>query len=197
MKSYKSVDEYILNVKYGQDILIVLRELLHTTGLSETIKWGAPIYTFGDKNIVGLGSFKSYAGLWFFQGALLKDKANVLLNAQENITKAQRQWRFSSVDDIDDTLVLKYVHEAIENQKQGKEMKPDRNKPLVIPDELQNAFNESKLLAENFDRFTIGKKREFAEYISSAKQAETRKVRVKKIIPLILENIGLNDKYRK
>jgi uncharacterized protein YdeI (YjbR/CyaY-like superfamily) len=39
---------------------------------------------------VGIGGFKSYFGLWFHQGALLTDKAGVLINAQEGRTKALR-----------------------------------------------------------------------------------------------------------
>jgi uncharacterized protein YdeI (YjbR/CyaY-like superfamily) len=197
MESYKTVNEYILNAENGKEMLIVLREILLTTELQETVKWGGPIYTIDDKNVVGLGSFKSYVGLWFQQGVFLKDEARVLINANEGVTKALRQWRFSSVDEIDDKLVLKYVNEAIQNQKDGKELKPDRNKPVIIPDELYQALQEDRELENCFNRFTIGKQREFTEFISSAKQTETRLARVQKIIPLILENIGLNDKYRK
>ena len=197
MKSFNTVEEYILNAPAGKEILIVLRELLLTTELTETVKWGAPVYTINDKNVVGIGAFKSYAGLWFYQGLFLNDKAGVLINASEGVTKALRQWRFSSVDEIDDELVLQYVLEAIQNQKEGKELKPDREKPLIIPGELQDALNLDDELNDCFSRFTTGKKREFAEYVTSVKQAETRKKRIEKIIPLILDNIGLNDKYRK
>lgn len=197
MKSIKTAEEYILNASHGKDILIILREIIHLTELVETIKWGSPVYTIDKKNVVGIGSFKTYTGLWFFQGALLKDEEKVLINAQTDVTKALRQWRFSTVDEIDDKLILKYLHEAIQNQKQGKELKPERNKTIVIPDELLEVFKEDKELKDWFARFTPGRQREFADYISSAKQTETRKARIQKIIPLILDNIGLNDKYRK
>jgi uncharacterized protein YdeI (YjbR/CyaY-like superfamily) len=197
MKGYKTVDEYILNVAEGREILIVLRELILSTELTETVKWGIPVYTINDKNVLGIAAFKSYVGLWFYNGSFLKDEAGVLINASEGVTKAMRQWRFTSVDEIDDSLVIKYLHEAIQNQKQGKEVKPERNKPIIIPDELQIEFAEDKELENCFKRFKPGKQREFANYISEAKTLETRKDRVQKVIPLILENIGLNDKYRK
>ena len=197
MKGYKTVDEYILNVKEGSGILIVLRELIGLTELKETVKWGIPVYTINDKNVLGIAAFKTYVGLWFYNGSFLKDDAGVLVNASEGVTKAMRQWRFTSVDEIDDKLVLKYVNEAIENQKQGKELKPDRSKPVNIPDDLKEVFSEDKELENGFNRFTPGKQREFVNYISEAKTIETRKARVQKVIPLILENIGLNDKYRK
>jgi uncharacterized protein YdeI (YjbR/CyaY-like superfamily) len=197
MKSYKTVDEFILNAMNGKEILIVLREIIRSTGLKETIKWGGPVYTLNDKNVVGLGSFKSYAGLWFYQGVFLKDEAGVLINATEGVTKSLRQWRFSSVDEIDDQLVLKYINEAIQNQKQGKELKPDRNKPVIIPEELKQALQDDKEIEDCFNRFTPGRQREFAYHISEAKTMEARQARIQKIIPLILDNIGLNDKYRK
>ena len=123
MKGYKTVDEYILNVAEGREILIVLRELILSTELIETVKWGIPVYKINDKNVLGIAAFKSYVGLWFYNGSFLKDEAGVLVNASEGVTKAMRQWRFTSLDEIDDKLVLKYLHEAIQNQKQGKELK--------------------------------------------------------------------------
>lgn len=197
MKSFKTVDEYILNATNGKEILLVLRDIIKSTELEETIKWGSPVYTVNNKNVVGISAFKSYTGLWFFQGALLKDEARVLVNAQEEVTKAQRQWRFSSVDQIDEKLVKKYIEEAISNQKKGKEIKPNRNKPVIIPDELKAAFKENPQLKESFYRFPPGHQREYADYVSEAKRTETRERRVKKIIPMILEKTGLNDKYRK
>lgn len=197
MKAYTTVDEYILNAQFGKEILIVLRELICSTGLTETVKWGGPVYTFNGKNIIGLGAFKSYTGIWFYQGTFLKDEAGVLINATEGITKALRQWRFNSVDEIDDKLVLLYINEAIQNAKEGKQVKPDREKKLNIPEELQQALLESKALEKAFLAFTQGCQREFAGYVAEAKRAETREIRVQKIIPMILAKRGLNDKYKR
>lgn len=196
MKAYKTVDEFILNAQFGKEILIVLREILRSTELTETIKWGGPVYNVNDKNVIGLGAFKSYAGMWFYQGVFLNDEAKVLINAQEGTTKALRQWRFTSVDEIDDKLVLQYVNEAIQNAKDGKELRPDRDKKLVIPEELQAAFDNDKNLEKAFLAFTPGCQREFAGYVAEAKRVETRETRVQKIIPMILEKRGLNDKYK-
>jgi len=197
MKSFKTVDEYILNAVNGKEILMILRDLLSSTELVETVKWGAPTYTINGKNVVGLGTFKAYTGLWFFQGALLKDSKKVLINAQEDKTKALRQWRFKSANEINPELVKKYVLEAIENQKQNKEILADRNKAIILPDELKSALKSNSGLNQQFKSFTPGKQREFANYISEAKQEKTRLNRLEKVIPLIQQNIGLNDKYRK
>ena len=130
------------------------------------------------------------------QGALLKDEKKVLINAQEGKTKGMRQWRFSSEEEMDDTLILSYIHEAINNQKEGKEVKPEA-KTLSIPPELKEALAADAQLAETFDTLSTSVKREFAEYITEAKKEETRHRRLQKIIPMIQQGIGLNDKYRK
>ncbi len=82
MKRFKTVDEYIDSNEQWRDELVTLRKILNTTELKETVKWGAPCYTIDGKNLVGLGAFKSFFTLWFFQDALLKDEKKVLINAQ-------------------------------------------------------------------------------------------------------------------
>ena len=56
----QTVDEYIGLAEAWQDELVRLRKILNSTDLEETVKWGAPCYTFEGKNVVGIGAFKSY-----------------------------------------------------------------------------------------------------------------------------------------
>ena len=197
MEKNNSVDGYILKKDKWQNELKLLRRLLNATELEETVKWGSPCYTINGKNVVSVGAFKEFVALWFFQGALLKDKDKVLINAQEGTTKALRQWRFFAVDEIHPQQVQKYVKEAIENQKLGREILPQRKKSLVIPSHLSEALRGNSNLKTCFDQFTTGKQREFADYIASAKRIKTRKNRLQKIIPMLLRKEGLNDRYKK
>ena len=195
MERSKTVEEYIFHNKAQMEMLHILRDIILSTSLEETIKWGAPVYTWSGKNIVGLGAFKAYTGIWFFQGAFLSDPGKKLINAQEGKTKGLRQWRFSSLEEVDKKLIRSYVLEAIENQQKGKEIRPER-KQLIIPEELKEIMETDMLLKESFEKLGLTKKREFAEYITEAKQASTRSRRLQKIIPMIREGVGLNDKYR-
>jgi uncharacterized protein YdeI (YjbR/CyaY-like superfamily) len=115
MQSNKTVEEFLVKQDQWKESLMHLRELLLETELVETIKWGIPVYTINGKNVVGMGSFKSYVGIWFYQGAFLKDPNNVLVNAQEGKTEALRQLRFTSFGEIDYKLVKTYINEAIQN----------------------------------------------------------------------------------
>ena len=191
----KTPEEYISWNEDYRPLLEKLRSILQSTVLEEKLKWGIPTYCLKNKNVAGIGAFKSYAGLWFFNGVFLSDPANVLINAQEGKTKGMRQWRFESVDEIDEKLVRSYIEEAIQNQKEGKEVKPEK-KPLLVPDELKEALASDGLLSEVFDSMSLSCKREYAEYIAEAKRPETKQKRLEKIIPMIREKVGLNEKYK-
>lgn len=196
MKSFKTVDDYLDAQPQWQNELRELRALLQATELEECVKWGAPCYTLNGKNVVGMAAFKSYFGLWFHNGALLKDTEGVLINAQDGKTKALRQWRFASGKEIKKRAIKAYVKEAIELQRQGKEIKPTRNAPLVVPPELKGALSKHRGAQKAFSALTPGCQREYANYIAEAKRADTKLKRVEKILPMILDGQGLNDKYR-
>ena len=199
MERFHTVDEYIASSGNWDKSLQLLRELISSTGLVETVKWGMPVYTLNNKNIVGFSAFKSWTGLWFYQGVFLKDPERRLINAQEGTTKALRQMRFSTLKEIEESrkTILAYLEEAIQNQKEGKAIKPERDKKLEIPHELQEALNSDPALRDAFDTLSLTNKRDFADHVDTAKREETRKQRLEKIITMILEGTGLNDKYNK
>ena len=45
--------------------LEVLKAIVVKTNLIEEIKWGGPVYTYNGKNVIGIGGFKSYFGIWY------------------------------------------------------------------------------------------------------------------------------------
>lgn len=182
-------------VNQWEEELDYLKTILLKTELVETTKWGGPTYTYNGKNVLGIGGFKSYVGIWFFNGIYLKDEHKVLVNAQEGVTKALRQWRFQSKAEMDEKLILHYVHEAIANEKAGLLHKPVK-KEAPVSEYLQQELEKDKALHDAFSQFTPYKQKEFIEYIATAKQEKTKQSRFEKIKPLILNGIGLNDKYR-
>lgn len=177
--------------------LAILKSIIKKTGLTQTIKWGAEVYTHKGKNVISYYGFKNYFALWFYNGVFLEDKHKVLLNAQENKTKALRQWRFSSKEEIDEKKILDYIHEAIKNEDEGKVWKPEKSADISIPEALKVALSSDKDLEKAFNKLPFYKQKEFIEHVDSAKRAETKLARIDKIIPLILQGIGLNDKYKK
>lgn len=198
MKKIHSFEEYIEENTNFSDALIVLRNIMNATELEETVKWSAPVYALNGKNVLSLGAFKNHFGIWFFNGVFLKDEQSLLRNAQDGKTKAMRQMRFESFNDIDHNIVLAYVKEAIENQKLSKEIKPNRTKKeTVIPKELQDTLISNTELNSSFNSLSNYKQREYCDYIASAKRDATKQTRLEKIIPMIIKGVGLNDKYKK
>ena len=143
-----------------------------------------------------MAGFKSYFGLWFHQGALLKDEKKVLMNAQEGRTKTLRQWRMQTDKDIKPAIIKSYVREAIKLAREGKQIAPARKKPLVVPAELKKAFRENKPAGEQFKSMRLGLQREYADYVADAKREDTKRRRIEKILPMINKGVGLHDKYR-
>jgi uncharacterized protein YdeI (YjbR/CyaY-like superfamily) len=197
MKKATNVDAYIKNHIKQKDLIIKLREIIGRTELAETIKWGMPTYTSNGKNLLGIGAFKNHVGLWFFQGGLLNDNFNVLINAQEGTTKAMRQMRFEKLNEINEKIILEYIAQTIVIHKKGLVIKALRKTGrITMPEELLTSFKKSSKLETSFNKLTPGRKREYIEHIKSAKRDTTKLKRLEKIIPLILEKKGLNDRYK-
>ena len=198
MERINSVAEYIEVNQRCKSALTLLREVILQAPVKECVKWNAPAYTFNGENIIGLAAFNEYVGLWFHQGAFLKDTAQVLFNANEGKTRGLRQWRFTKVEDIESNVqvIEAYVLEAIDNQKAGKKIKFIRGKELILPSELEEALKANAEFELAYKALSKSKQIEYADHISEAKQEKTKISRLQKIIPMIIRGEGLNDKYR-
>jgi len=73
-----------------------------------------------DKMFLAWLLLKSYVGIWFFQGVFLSDSQSIWVNAQEGVTKRCVKFEFQSIEEMDTSILLEYFHEAIQNQKKGK-----------------------------------------------------------------------------
>ena len=163
-----------------------LHAIIRKTSLIETTKWGGPVYTT---------TIKMFWELEVYNGVFLNDEKKLLINANEENTKSLRQMRFNSVDEIDEKLILGYIKEAIEIEEKGLII-PKEKKETIVPELLQNELDKNIDLNTKFKSFSPYKQREFIEHITSAKQEKTQLARLEKVIPMILEGKGLNDKYR-
>lgn len=176
--------------------LEIVASLLAKAPLDKSIKWGAEVFTYNGKNVVSYGGFKNYFTIWFYNGVFLKDKYKVLINAQEMKTKSLRQWRFTSKEEIDEKKILEYINEAIEIEKKGLKIKPEKFQPVPPSQLLVDAFNTDKNLKIAFEKLTPGKQKEYIVYLNEAKQEATKRNRLEKIKPMIVQGIGLNDRYK-
>ena len=192
-----------LEAYYGQEHpykegISILRDLALKTKVIETLKWGSPVYAAEGKNVFWIARFKNHFGLGFFNGMFLKDPKKILINVQEGKTQAMRHWKFKSIGEIDPPTIVAYINEAIENEKKGMRLILGKKKKseLIFPELLKEALAENPKMEKAFIALSPYKQRDYAEYLSSAKQEKTKLSRLEKIIPMINQGIGLNDKYR-
>ncbi|PGY12080.1 YdeI family protein [Bacillus sp. AFS031507] len=188
------VDEFLSKAKKWKEEYEKLRNIVLDCELTEEFKWMHPCYTFEKKNIVLIHGFKEYCALLFHKGALLKDTHGILIQQTENV-QAARQIRFTNVQEIVEmeSILKAYIYEAIEVEKAGLEVNFKKNTEFIIPEELQNKFDEIPALKTAFEALTPGRQRAYILYFSQPKQSKTRESRVEKYMQQILNEKGLND----
>lgn len=189
-------DNWFSNLDRWSTELARLRNIMIECGLEESLKWGRPCYSFNGELVTSISGFKNHYGVWFFQGVFLKDKNQLLINAQEGKTKAMRQMRFDDNHKPDLISIKSYVEEARENARLGMKVKAGPKKTRKIAVELKEALERDEDLKKLYHALSTGKKNEFNEYILEAKREATKMKRLEKIIPMIRHGEGLNDRYR-
>jgi uncharacterized protein YdeI (YjbR/CyaY-like superfamily) len=177
-----------------QKELVYLRSIVNQCGLIEEVKWSHPCYTFNGKNIIMLYAFKEYCGLTFFNGSLLQDSANLLVQQTENV-QAGRQLRFTGIDQIipHENTIKEYIFEAIEIQKAGLKVAPKKTADFPIPDELSVEFDKSAEFKKAFESLTPGRQRGYLLHFAQAKQSATRTSRIEKYRQTIMAGRGMHD----
>lgn len=189
------VEVFLGKAKQWRKELEKLRRIMLGCELTEELKWGKPCYTFQGSNVVVVLPLKGYCALLFCKGALLKDTHGILVKAGEN-TQAARQIRFTDHREIveRETILIGYIHNAIEVEKAGLEVIYKKTSDFVIPEELQRKLDETPALKSAFSALTPGRQRGYILYFSGAKQSKTRESRVEKCMEQILKGKGLNDR---
>ena len=172
-----------------------LRHIFLSCGLAEELKWGKPTYTYDGANIVLIMPLKEHCALLFMKGALLQDSSGLLIRPGEN-SQSARQMRFTSTAQIGELekTIRGLVKQAIEVEKAGLKVEFGKSADLIYPPEFQDRLDRDSALREAFGELTPGRQRQYHIHFTAAKQVATRKSRVDKAIPLILERLGLNGR---
>lgn len=194
---HKSVPDWKQYHAQWTEAIEKTQQVLHELPLDREFKWGGDVYTYQGKNVVSYAGFKNHFAIWFHNGVFLEDKDHVLMTASEGKTKALRQWRFQSADEIDPVKLKSYLQEAIQNVIDGKELKPENSIQKQPSGLLKETLSKDTSLQHAFDKLSPGKQKEYIEYIDNAKQEKTKITRIEKITPLIKEGKGLHDKYKR
>jgi uncharacterized protein YdeI (YjbR/CyaY-like superfamily) len=189
-----TLDFYFSNAKKWQKELELLRSIVLDCGLTEELKWKVPCYTYQNSNIIIIHAFKEYCALLFFNGALLNDANDLLIQQTENV-QAGRQIRFTNSQEIVDlkNTLKAYIFEAVEVEKAGLKVELKKHTEYKIVAEFQNKLAENPALKTAFEALTPGRQRGYLLYFSAPKQAKTIELRIENSIPLIFKGKGLTD----
>lgn len=187
------VTQFIKKSKNWPEEIIELRKILLATTLEEDMKWNLPCYTYNGSNVVIMQPFKSYLGLMFFKGTLLKDTKKVLISNGPN-SQYTKRIEFNSVRDVKKlaSTVKAYIKEAIAIKDSGQKVEVTK-KPIAMPAELKNMFAANPKFKKAFAALTPGRQRAYLFFFAGAKQSATRVSRIEKWAAKILQGKGMFD----
>lgn len=184
------IDKYIAQAAdFARPILTRVRKLIHKAcpKVEETIKWSSPFYMY--KGILmATPSFKKHCALIFWKGKFF------LANE-----RAKYRRLMSLADLPDDKLLLSYIRKAVELNETGTKTTPRRKsapQELPVPDDVVAALAKNKKSRATFEKLSPSHRREYIEWITQAKRAETRARRINTTIEWLSAGKSFNWKYR-
>jgi hypothetical protein len=192
------VDAYIAKApSFAQPILTRLRDAVHAgcPDVVETIKWSVPSFEYKGP-LCGMASFKKHAMFGFWKHALMQD----VLPGSEHRAFG-RFGRLESIDDVPPKAALvkivrvarKLNDDGVKPPRSAKSAKP----PVTTPPDLMAALKRSPRALAAFKAFSPSHKREYVEWITAAKAADTRARRVAQAREWIAAGKSRNWRYQK
>lgn len=172
-----------------------LREIILSSGLTETIKWNQLCYTYNGANVVLIFGFKAYCGPGFFKGSLLTDPDGLLHQQTEHV-RAARIMRFTCVAEIDaaENNIRDFIRAAIAVEQAGLKV-DDKTKVLPdTPDVLREKLEKDAKFAAAFNALTPGRRRGWLLHFNAAKQEKTCLARIERATTKILAGKGTNGR---
>jgi uncharacterized protein YdeI (YjbR/CyaY-like superfamily) len=197
------VDAYIEKAApFAQPILSHLRELMHKAcpRANETMKWSMPFFVQQGIVLAHMAAFKKHCAFGFWGPEMKK------VLAADGLKSSESMGVFGRITDVkalpDEKTLIAYMRQAGELvatgertksiERPAKKVKP----PVKIPTELTAALKKNKRAAKHFEKMAPGKRREYADWISEAKGADTKKRRLVQSIEWIAEGKSRNWKYQ-
>lgn len=192
---HTGVDDYLHNLEQWKAEMERLRAILLGCGLSETLKWGKPCYTFEGANIAILQGFRETCALMFFKGVLLEDPDGILEKPGKH-SRFARRVPLTGVGEIEELapVLEAYVREAVEAEREGREVETDGTPDLPVPDEFRAELESNPALKTAFASLTPGRRRGYLLYFNGAKRSAARASRVARCTERILQGKGLRDR---
>jgi uncharacterized protein YdeI (YjbR/CyaY-like superfamily) len=99
------------------------------------------------------------------------------------------------VSEIDEKTIADYVRESVKVNEKGFK-RETKDKTVTVPDDLQQALSKSKTAAAFFKDLSYVYKKDYVEWVTTAKREETRLDRISKVVAMCKEGRRLNEQYK-
>ena len=190
------IDAYIeRQAEFARPILEELRQRVHSAcpQVEETIKWGAPAFTYKGRLLGVMAGFKQHAAFNLWHGKQVVD-------ADAAAKEGMGQYgRLETLKDLPGKrATTQHVRAAMAlieggaTANSGRTPKP----PPELPADLGKAMRGNKPALAAWKAFTPGKQREYSDWITSAKTEDTRARRVAQAVEWIQEGKSRHWKYQ-
>ena len=202
----KAVDQYIAKSNdFAKPILNKLRESIHLYcfEVEESIKWSFPFFSYHGQNLCAIQGYKAHCNFSFWNGKYMKDPNHVFKVMEKG--SMGTIGNLKSVDDIPaDKIVKKYIVEAMQLCDSGvkRSTKPKKvealsSPKLVTPVEMLAAIQQNRSAQKHWEAFSASKKKDYIEWIVTAKRTATKQKRLKTTVEQLAEGKSRNWKYEK
>jgi uncharacterized protein YdeI (YjbR/CyaY-like superfamily) len=187
MPRNKQVDTYIAkSPAFAQPILTKLRTLFHKAvpQLEEQIKWGIPSFE-RHGNLAMTAAFKQHVRWGFWKAKLIKGAPSM------------GGAKLTSVKELPpDKTIIAWTKQAAALNESGVQAPNRAKKPAPkLPRDLAAAVKKHPKAAATYKEFSPSCQREYVEWITDAKQAETRQRRIDQTIAWLSQGKKRNWKY--
>lgn len=192
------IDAYIAGAAaFARPILDYLRDTVHAycPEVEEAVKWGSPYFAYRGRLLCGMAGFKQHCSFGFWKGELV---------VADGSSEAMGQFgRIASLDQAPAKEELgRYIRLAMQ-LNDADVSTPRRGKaavarpPTELPDDLAAALQRNRKAAAVFAAFAPSQRREYVEWITEAKRAETRSRRLAQTIEWVAQGKPRHWKYKK
>jgi uncharacterized protein YdeI (YjbR/CyaY-like superfamily) len=200
----KQIDTYIAkSANFAKPILTHIRQLIHKAcpEVIEELKWGHPSFTYHGI-LCGIAAFKGHCAFGFWKHALLAETEKSFSPSEQ---KAMGQFgRITSIKDLPSaTTLTALIKRASELNAGGVKVpakarpRASRPKTVVVPPVLVAAFRKNKKAKAGFEALSPSHKREYIDWITGAKQEETRARRLATALEWMAEGKSQNWRYER
>ena len=191
------IDDYIAKAQpFAQEILSHVRERVHAVlpDVQEDIKWRMPAYLVGGKLVLITAAFKEHTALNFWRGQELESR-------HDTVGAMGQFGKIRSLEELPPNAELdRLIREAAELAEAGPSPRKPKHEPrpaAEIHPEFAAALEAAPAAKATFESFPPGQRREYADWISEAKQDATRQKRIATGIDWLGEGKRRNWKYEK